>query len=84
MDKETIKNLEILEKCGYFYEEESKRFWDSNHELYFNLALAHCNDIVRVINAVVNHEKELAYNDGECSAQRKMRRALGLDSQPCA
>ena len=80
MDKETIKNLEILEKCGYFYQETSRRFWDSNHEVYFNFALAHCNDIVRVINAVVKHGKELAYNDGEHSAKCKIRRALGIDS----
>lgn len=80
MDKETIKNLEILEKCGYFYEEKSKRFWDINHELYFNFSLDHCNDIVRVIKAIVNHENKLAYNSGECSSQSKIRRALGLDS----
>jgi len=78
MDKLTLKNLELLEKLGYFYEEKSNKFWATNHELYVNLSLMHCNDLVRVMNVIINFEKELAYNSGEDSAQRKMRSALGF------
>ena len=78
MDELTLKNLELLEKLGYFYEEKSNKFWATNHELYVNLPLMHCNDLVRVMNVIINFEKELAYNSGEDSAQRKMRSAIGL------
>jgi hypothetical protein len=54
MDKLTAKNLKILEALGYFYEEKSNSFWSSNHELYMNFPLMHCNDLVRALNAVIN------------------------------
>ena len=60
MDELTIKNLELLERLGYFYEKKSDRFWATNHELYMDLPLAHCNDLVRVINAIINFEKEVS------------------------
>lgn len=78
MDELTLKNLELLEKLGYSYEGKSNKFWSANHELYVNLPLMHCNDLVRVMNVIINFEKELAYNSGEATAQRKMRSALGL------
>ena len=78
MDLQTKENVELLEKLGYFYEESSNSFWSSEHELYVNLPIMHCNDNVRVMNAVIKFEKDLSYNSGFFDAQSKMRKSIGL------
>lgn len=78
MDELTLKNLEFLEKIGYFYEAESDKFWSTNHEHYVDLRVMHCNDLVRVMNVIIKFEQELAFDYGKDSAQIDMRRAIGI------
>lgn len=78
MDLQTIENVELLEKLGYFYEEASDSFWSSESESYMTLPIMHCNDNVRVMNAVIKFEKELSYGSGFFDAQSNVRKALGL------
>ena len=80
MDKLTLENLELLERLGYFYEKNTRKFWAVNHELYMDLALMHCNDLVRVITVIINFEKELAFNNGKSSIQEKIKEALGINT----
>lgn len=78
MDELTSKNLEFLEKIGYFYEMESNKFWAINHEKYLYIHIKYCKDLVYLMNTIIKFEQELAFDYGKDSAQIDMRRAIGI------
>ena len=78
MDKQTLENLELLEKLGYYYETKRNSFWSAANEAYIGVPLAHCNDLVRVLGVIINYEKQASQLFGEGKAKQSIRSAPGL------
>jgi len=73
-------NVKLLEELGFAYEEATNNFWHIDSETYFDLPIEQCDkDTAAIVRLVIAFEKDLAYFNGTCAVQNKMRRLLGFD-----
>jgi hypothetical protein len=76
---EIKRNIELLNKLGYEYDESRDRFYSPENDSYLTITLEHCKDISQVVIRLVCYEKEISYNRGEEHAKFVIRDALGLE-----